>query len=67
MPKQIDGKTYYSLPAAAKIIGVCHVTMWNWANRGGCEDVHIEVRTDPINRRRYISDTSVQFLKNRHK
>ena len=64
MSKVIHRKICFSLPEAAKVIGVTHMTLWRWTQRKN-SPIKIEVFQDIRNKRRYITAESIKRLKNR--
>jgi NUMOD1 domain len=64
--KEFNGVTYYSLPEAAKIVGVTHVTMHNWATgRIPLQGLKLQVKYDHIKHQRFLSEETVNELKRR--
>jgi hypothetical protein len=64
---EIDGKVYVSLPTAAKLLHVTHVTMHNWAEKKVqlSNGKPINVVRDPMSRHRFISLEEVGLLAHR--
>ena len=66
MPREFDGVTYYSLPEAAKIVGVHHSTIHNWATeRIPLPGLKIQAKYDEVTHQRFLSEDTVNNLKQR--
>lgn len=66
MPKYVHESRYYTVEEAAKIIGVCYMTVYRWITRGvRLNGMGLSVLQDPISRRYLIAEGSVQKLINR--
>lgn len=81
MPKtiQFEGRTYHSLPAAAELLGMSRLTVYFMAKKtaeggtfpawdpdeGRLEELRLDVVRDPLNRRWYLSEDSVDRLNTR--
>ena len=61
----IKGKKYYSIPAAAIVLGKPRMTVFRWVKRGGSNEVRIEAIRDPMNGSYFVSVESVKNLANR--
>jgi len=58
-----EGTTYYSLPTAAKLMNVSHVTMYSWVTgKVALNGLKPECFRDPHSRRYYVSGPSLQKL-----
>ncbi len=58
MPKEIAGKTYYSVPEAAEMLGVTRMTAYRWAVSGRFQDV----LQDKTSNHYYIAEASIRAL-----
>lgn len=66
MPKCIKNKIYYSVPEAAKELGVTRTTMLRWVTRGVPNNgITLEVLRDSVSRHYYIAEESVASLRDR--
>ena len=66
MPKHIGHDIFYSVPEAAKRIGVSRMTMLRWVTRGiKLDGIKVIVLRDPISNRYYIAEESVRKLAER--
>lgn len=63
MPKEFNGVKYYSLPEAAKIVGVHHSTMHNWASgRIRLDGLEFQMVYDEVTHQRFLSEDTVKEL-----
>jgi hypothetical protein len=66
MPKKIGDDLYYSVPEAAKSVGVSRMTMFRWVTKGvPLEGFRIKALRDPISHHYYVSEESVNMLATR--
>lgn len=68
--RRIGRETYYSLPEAARRLGVSHKTMFRWVTRGVGRNgsrMKLQVLRDVTNGRYYVSDVSLRALDKRFK
>jgi transposase len=66
VPKVFDGVAYYSLPEAAKIVGVTSETMRNWViGRIRLNGIKLQLIYDGFKHQRFLSEDSVNELKQR--
>ena len=66
MPKRIGEDVYYSVPEAAKRVGVSRMTMFRWVTRGvPLNGFKIKALRDPISQHYYVAEESVKMLAER--
>ncbi len=66
MPKRIGDELYYSVPEAAKMVGVSRMTMFRWVTKSTpLNGIEIKALRDRISNHYYISEESVKALASR--
>lgn len=66
MPRRIGDELYYSVPEAAKLVGVSRMTMFRWVTKGvPLDGFRIKALRDPISHHYYVADESVNMLATR--
>ena len=66
MPKRIGDELYYSVPEAAKSVGVSRMTMFRWVTKGvPLDGFRIKALRDPISQHYCVAEESVKMLADR--